>query len=1083
MKKISLILFSIVVIFCSCYAVLANSDGDGPGSDPVDLGKTKSVNSVPYTEPFGFRISFVTNTGQHILSIDYNVRDHSGYVKQNATIYALPTKYSKVTYITQGITVKKSNAVETTFKEGELYHKLSEFNKKLESYNFKKISNSSLSNLGPLQDAFSKANYNGDEANYTADMINLIKSFGVPERYLTEENLPNLFMVYEPLTMGLLAYKASDGEIYRKKYYGTAYEFIKFADQTSDSKTLGAQGWNCIIKTANACDLPSYTMRTLPCQAYLTGSLIAAMNDKNFNISGFSEGVYFGQINIVTTANNTCAPTNKDKRFDNEQVTMNYGVAMGVVWFSQYVEPPPPLECPQIHNISGYSSTKVGELKCDDVDSLVSSFNSKAKDHNVSTITNSWYRNNCGCQQKLTGYDCTPDYQIGTCENKTQITYDDLSSEETDFWNNCVYKEGEYTIDIHKTPTNSAYTYKDSGLTDNNRYCEVYCTENLETNFQVINANTKYNAGYHITWPTGSTVKGSRTCKVKLTQSAWNTYHSELETAVQSTLTNYNKYSEYDAKLDVLNTYTQTNETCGCKNSTTPVVSCYDITKMPEIEGGTIDPSSITLCSEVGLGSGTPTGKYSGYSITSTNKLETKKTVVIKETNPTFDEYGREIDNPDIPNTAEVTVTQYIYKLYKCTAWYKYYKSSTYSGSYKVYSSSNYDQDKNPTLSSVTKTFKYDAKICENTYNNIKGTVSSNRSAAYNNYTAAQANANAYIQQMQKCYTWSDETNKNKVYNLNPELYLSNVNTGYTIDSSLSKLDNTVIKDSYLANALCEENEDYYYVCNSSGSSCEKKTLTVKNCVPKNGELSLVTATYTKLIRYSLNSKLYRYVYKENNLSVNTIPNRVNADSYIYMPYGNIPIAYKTKDGTYDISFTYSKLGHQQSGITAIDKILENINPDDYGTWSCQYSITSKLIPEDSDHSGINVIYRTIDLKNPFPDIDGKGRGVGSNWCYNGDCSNTNSLVKRVITENKLPDEPMYSFVLTPSVIQRIRRYNKNTSYSDFDLKCEADTGKACVSEFLTKLINDEYGESSATGKYVNNPFCRVNKSNYFYGC
>jgi len=1052
----------------------AGAVGDSEDTDTGDIDKaTQNANTVPYSEPFGFRLSFVTNTGAHIVSYDYNVKSHSGYISQGSTVQAPTTKYSKVTYLNSGMDIE---FVSTTFKEGSLYDSLSTLNSKLNAYHFKSVSKSDFSSgLSHLGTIFQESNYEGN--NYQADLILLIKSFGVSDKYLTEENFKNLFLVFEPLTMGKLN---------KVKHYGTAYEFTLLASQSKSSIDLGYNvDYKCSSTKSANCDLSSYTRLKLPCQTYLSGNISSAMSERDIQVPGFTSTTYFGNISIDYS--NIKKKCDNKSYFTESYVLGKNGTGIGVVWFYEYVTVKSPT-CTQIHNIAGYSSTQVGKASCDQVSDIVSNFNSKSVENGFNSITENWYKSACGCVQPITGYDCTPNYQIGTCEKSSQIKYDDVSSNETEFWNNCVYKAGEYTIGVHKTPANSTYTYKDSGLTDNNRYCEVYCTEDLKTDFQIINSNTKYNAGYHITWPTGSTVTGSRTCRVKLTESSWNTYQTELESAVKDTITNYNKYSENDARLDVLNTYEKTTESCKCKSYDRPTVTCYAITKMPEIEGGTIDTNSITLCSDIGLGAGALTGKYSSYSTVRVNKKENvEKTVSVKETNPETDPItGEEIDNPEIDNTAKVTVTQYTYYLSKCTAWYKYYKSNTNSGSYKLYSSSSYDQDKSGTLSSITKTFSYSSEICEDSYNSTRNTVSSNRNSAYNKYITAQSNASAYIQQMQKCYTWADESNKNNVYNLNPELYLSNVNTGYSIESSLSKLDSYVVEDIYQPEVECTENKDYYYSCNTSGSSCEKIETTVNNCVPKNGELSLVTATYTKTIQFSLNEGLYRYVYKENNLSVNTIPNNSNVNSYIYMPYGNIPIAYQTKDGTYDIAFTYSKLGHQNSGVTAIDKILQSVDADTYGNWACEYTITSKLIPEDPKHSGINVIYRTIDLKNPFPDIDANGRRVGSNWCYNGDCSNTNYLIRQVITENPLPSEPMYSFTLTPSVIQQIRRYNRNNSYSDFNLQCEKDTGKACVSEFLTGIIEGNLNNASFDAKAKGTCTLstnRINKSSYFYGC
>lgn len=1117
MKKISLILFSLLMMFSFSVSVMAAGDSVHSIISGTNLPVKVSNKPNRYTGAgasttvAGFRISFVTNDGTQISTYDYsNHKINNGY-----KIYVSTGTRNKATYFASGSSPSWTKRTSNNRSIG--YSSISDFESKVNSNNFSLgvsvssyiIESDEIDLEGFVKLLFKKSTHDDTNGDYSEDLKKVLKSFGVGDQYLTEEKIKTIFAVVEPTYLVLIG-----GDTY---YYGTQYEIATVAVEYPyykkneyEDETTGETKTEYIKDESKHAfsNLTKIINHNGPCAAYLNGSWEEDLTGPNGKIAeklgyvlpGFETGTYFGSIKMGTSAfKNVDGKCTGTGTFTETETISNLGIGMGIVWlYEDWQQETNAPTCEQVHSIAWNKAYNKNDLiSCNDVLSIVDTFNNKVNTTHkeYSKITTAWYRNECGCQEQLTGYDCTPDYQTGMCSTSTQIIYDDVSSDETDFWNNCIYNSGDYTIDIHKTPSNSAYTYKDSGLTDNNRYCEVYCTENLETNFAIITSNTKYTAGYHITWPSGTTVTGSRTCKVKLTQSSWNTYQNELEDAVEDTIKYYNDYSEYKARYDILDDYYLSNENCDCKEPSRPTVTCYVIKETPTIEGGTIDTSSITLCSSLGLGNNaSANGKYSSYSVTSvTSKDNEKITASVKETNPIVDDTtGNIIDNPDIPNTAEVTVTKYTYKLYKCLSWYKYYKTNgSTSGSYKYYYSSNYNQSNSGSLSSRTETFSYGSKICANEF--PKNSVSSTKNEAYKDYMKAQSNANAYMQQMQKCYTWADESNKEKVYNLDPVLELSNVNTGYSIDSTLAKLDSSISQDLYSADELCTENEDYYYLCNSSGSSCEKKTLTVKNCVPQDDEISLVTATYTKKIRYSLNSGLYRYVYKENNLSVNTIPNNNNVNSYIYMPYGNIPIAYKTADGTYDISFTYSKLGHQDgTGTTAIDKIMEDIYANEYddipyGDWSCQYTITSDLIPEYSNNSGINVIYRPIDLNNPFPDIDGQGRKVGSNWCFGNDCSNTNYLVKQVITENPLPSEPMYSFILTPSVIQQIRKYNKNNSYSDFKLECEGETGKACVSEFLTGLIDGNLNNASfdaqAEGSCVYNPFARVNNSTYFYEC
>lgn len=109
---------------------------------------------------------------------------------------------------------------------------------------------------------------------------------------------------------------------------------------------------------------------------------------------------------------------------------------------------------------------------------------------------------------------------------------------------------------------------------------------------------------------------------------------------------------------------------------------------------------------------------------------------------------------------------------------------------------------------------------------------------------------------------------------------------------------------------------------------------------------------------------------------------------------------------------------------------------------------------------GNKVIYREIDLNNPFPgknnegkltdfSNNGRGRKPGSNW-------NSKKVVETKILNARgskgyslYNEKPMYVITLTPATIKSIRDYNKTRSYSDFTLKCNDDNHSNCISSFL----------------------------------
>lgn len=111
---------------------------------------------------------------------------------------------------------------------------------------------------------------------------------------------------------------------------------------------------------------------------------------------------------------------------------------------------------------------------------------------------------------------------------------------------------------------------------------------------------------------------------------------------------------------------------------------------------------------------------------------------------------------------------------------------------------------------------------------------------------------------------------------------------------------------------------------------------------------------------------------------------------------------------------------------------------------------------------GKNVIYRTIDLQDPFPGQNAEQRRTGSNWCsYNIrtqkiNCKYNNDVSKEYIIKNgdKVYNENhvLYEVTLDSKTINSIRNYNDKHKYDDWDLTCK-DNGKACVSEFLNSQV------------------------------
>ena len=104
--------------------------------------------------------------------------------------------------------------------------------------------------------------------------------------------------------------------------------------------------------------------------------------------------------------------------------------------------------------------------------------------------------------------------------------------------------------------------------------------------------------------------------------------------------------------------------------------------------------------------------------------------------------------------------------------------------------------------------------------------------------------------------------------------------------------------------------------------------------------------------------------------------------------------------------------------------------------------------------SGYKVIYRTIDLNNPFPYISGKGRETGDNWCYSSNgvvsCSKNNQTVQSYITnigKKIYNEEPLYIINLDRDGIKKLKAYNKKHEYGDWTLKKSNNVYKSTIVE------------------------------------
>lgn len=633
-------------------------------------------------------------------------------------------------------------------------------------------------------------------------------------------------------------------------------------------------------------------------------------------------------------------------------------------------------------------------------------------------ISGSWYVSVCGCGSAMS-QNCTPSYGLGSCTNGESIVYKDSASGTVDD----KYWENCVFNDYGKYDIDP---HKVSDKNNNLTYFENelgsdYCEVYCIEDLSASLAvpNVTVEAGSKFEWGS-STVSGSRTCKTKSVE--WDKFVEELEAANQAIA---DAYVAWQVEIKMSNITWTSSSIADCNQVCD---TCYE----PCTDG------SEGSCS------------------------------------------------------------------YSCNCVYT---------------------DFNQTPSSTSESHSVGGKYSASTSDSASivcgsGSIPTWDPAAKKQaYEEAVAYAKSLIEAMKKCYTWDE----NDVYEVDPQatiFYSDDIN--YSYQGELNKNTTYTFNDE----SVCvSENVDQVTSC--SGSSCSVISVGMKNC---GGEKRYVLMTREAKTKFTLDDNVYRYILKSNHLSIH--PNDLaNYDidnfttNYIDVGYSNFPVSFSAPDGVYgskenmgQLDVEYSNLGHIEEGRTMVDTILSgsdiaNGTDEEFGKWICEYTVYSDLLPPpdeknppggggngDGGPGDINLIYRPIDLYNPFPDIDASGRDTGANWCAdNTDCSNDNAVVEAYIHNNRDAEydelyqlEPMYTFVLTPAIIKEIREYNDENSYTSytgslgtteyFDFKCETGTGRGCISEYLSYLI-DITGAKNQPGVCVDDKFRSVSDSDNFYGC
>lgn len=414
----------------------------------------------------------------------------------------------------------------------------------------------------------------------------------------------------------------------------------------------------------------------------------------------------------------------------------------------------------------------------------------------------------------------------------------------------------------------------------------------------------------------------------------------------------------------------------------------------------------------------------------------------------------------------------------------RYYNHMTYTGTYtvKLTSGTSYKATESYTVHVDKDGSKYD-----NTYSSKKKTLDSAVESAMSTYYAAVSARNKVVESLRSCtnfYRTYKEFAPGLDFVYSDSFYKNNYSLSGTSQLSASITTNKNGSKNFSTNINSTKTFETV-----NGDVGDTATIAKWNCGTKLTGCTSGTETYPtsttaesitqKIYDYTLPDNIYRYVAK-NGRSYNSLEEAVLSD-YPYVDIGrsNLPIYYATPKGNYDyyLEYYYSSGTSNLFGTNQKYLIYKKVEPGGQETYNglvmsknlkyhCTYNVTTD-IQEDCPNGNcdINIIYRPIDLNNPFPGINGTGREHGSNWTGLAERGGlyydyTYAYIEnnRGVKTNEVYNlKPMYEFFLNSSNIRNIRKYNKNqkNNYNDFNLECT--NGFGCTSNFLKNGIKDGY--------------------------
>ncbi len=650
-------------------------------------------------------------------------------------------------------------------------------------------------------------------------------------------------------------------------------------------------------------------------------------------------------------------------------------------------------------------------------------------------------------QSQLDAAGCNPDiacsttYKMttsvpSTCQNSISGLVSDSASWE------CVFKS---TLPANDSTVKNNYAF----TSFSNRYCSVYCKEQIEYtlpgNGAYADAGTYFvvtmHSGYQKIGPI--TYKGTSTCRVTDERNSENgiidvaQFVADFNSANYSVLAAYDRWQYAELQNEVINDGTSHYWGSTCSDSwcvdwdtreicTTvkKVKSCYNYTYCSDYDHCSEYRSGSywtynnkyyygsTFSSSTGISNG-GCGCNSRCGSSCTPKVSLKDTASLRSAYISAVNYR----------------TSLLEELKKCNNFYKTYREFK------------------PTL-----TFAYDDVLYKKTYT-LKATGSA---SSYTDYLASG----------------SSKGSKNS----SVMSYGNSVSSDASYESSSYNTNSTSVRG--YANLI------NYYDC---GYSVTKTGCTAINqyVYPTNAWYEQVTTrTYT----YTLPDGINNYVDKPSGFSSST-----PTSNYDYIPFSNLPIHFSTKPGNYNYTITTTSYG---PGNKFNSYIIGNTNFNGRSyhansAYNCTYRIDcNKTIicganscdnscdRGDNDNTGTDLIFRPISLYYPFPGQSAtttNQRNAGYNWSVASGSDAINKFIynnRGVSYYDLYKLQPMYEITLTPALMRKIKAYNDTQNstrawyyrgtakemyttvgYSDFSLACKNNSDGSKSSNCTSSII------------------------------